>query len=198
MPGAQAGIIIAILTRNGPGREATNPMPANTISLIGMPGAGKSTIGVVLAKLSGRRFVDTDLDIQVRAGATLQQILDSRGHQYLRALEQEVLLGIDLDGAVIATGGSAVYSEPAMQRLKIAGPVVYLEASLATLEKRVAAAPLRGIACDPGQTFTDIFAERTPLYLRYADLIVDAAAGSPEAVATTILRELCPIKQPHS
>lgn len=155
-----------------------------------MPGAGKSTIGVVLAKLSGRRFVDTDLNIQVHAGETLQQILEHKGYRYLRALEQEVLLDIQLDQAIIATGGSVVYSEPAMQRLKIAGPVVYLEANIATLEKRIAAAPLRGIACGPGQNFADIFAERTPLYRRYADLIVDADAGTPEAVATTILQKL--------
>jgi shikimate kinase len=165
-------------------------MTANTISLIGMPGAGKSTIGVVLAKLSGRRFVDTDLDIQVHAGETLQQILDRAGYRHLRALEQEVLLGIELEGAIIATGGSVVYSEPAMSRLKAAGPVVYLEAKIATLEKRVAAAPLRGIACDKGQGFPDIFAERTPLYMRYADLIVDACAGTPETIATAILQKL--------
>jgi shikimate kinase len=172
-------------------------MRANTISLIGMPGAGKSTIGVVLAKLSGLRFVDTDLDIQVRAGATLQQILDSDGYQHLRDLEQDVLLGIDLESAIIATGGSVVYSEAAMQRLKAAGLVVYLEAELATLEQRVAAAPLRGIACHAGQDFTDIFAERTPLYRRYADLTVDATAGIPETVALVILKRLDPALMPQ-
>ena len=165
-------------------------MRANTISLIGMPGAGKSTIGVVLAKLSGLRFVDTDLDIQVQAGATLQQILNKEGYHHLRSLEQDVLLGIELDGAIIATGGSVVYSETVMQRLKSVGPVVYLEANLATLQKRVAAAPLRGIASDTGQGFADIFAERTPLYRRYADLSVNATAGTPETVATAILQEL--------
>ena len=113
-----------------------------------MPGAGKSTVGVVLAKLAGLRFVDTDLDIQVRAGASLQQILERDGYQRLRALEEDVLLALDLQGAVVATGGSAVYSEAAMGRLKQAGPVVYLEVDLATLQRRVAAAPLRGIACD--------------------------------------------------
>ena len=167
-------------------------MPATTISLIGMPGAGKSTIGVVLAKFSGLRFVDTDLNIQVQAGATLQQILDSKGYQYLRSLEKEVLLGIELDEAIIATGGSVVYSEVVMRQLTTAGPVVYLEADLATLQQRVATAPLRGIACASGQEFADIFAERTPLYKRYADLIVDASAGTPETVATMILQALAP------
>jgi shikimate kinase len=155
-----------------------------------MPGAGKSTIGVLLAKLSGLRFVDTDLDIQVRARATLQQILEREGYQRLRALEQEVLLAIDLEGAIIATGGSVVYSGAAMLRLKAAGPVVYLEADLDTLQRRVAAAPLRGIACAGDQDFADIFAERTPLYRHYADFTVDAGDGFPETVAATILQRL--------
>ncbi len=168
--------------RTGPG--------AGSISLIGMPGAGKSTVGVVLAKLAGLRFVDTDLDIQVRAGATLQQILERDGYQQLRALEEDVLLSLDLQGAVVATGGSAVYSEAAMRRLKQAGPVVYLEVDLATLQRRVAAAPLRGIACDAGLGFADIHAERCPLYRRYADLTVDAGSGSADSVAASILRSL--------
>tara|TARA_R110001592_G_scaffold363393_1_gene687283 strand:- start:131715 stop:132191 length:477 start_codon:yes stop_codon:yes gene_type:complete len=155
-----------------------------------MPAAGKSTIGVLLAKLSGLRFVDTDLNIQVEAGATLQQILDSKGYRYLRSFEEEVLLGIELGGAIIATGGSVVYSEAVMQKLKTAGPVIYLEADMATLQQRVAAAPLRGIACAADQGFVDIFAERTPLYKRYADLSVDATAGTPETVATSILAAL--------
>jgi len=155
-----------------------------------MPGAGKSTIGVLLAKLSGLRFVDTDLDIQVAMGATLQQILDSKGYRYLRAVEQQVLLDIELGAAIIATGGSVVYSEPVMEKLAAAGPIVYLEADLACLQQRVAAAPLRGIACAAGTGFADIFAERTPLYQQYADLSVDATAGSPETVAAHILQAL--------
>ena len=85
----------------------TTRQGAATISLIGMPGAGKSTVGVVLAKLAGLRFIDTDIDLQVRAGASLQQILERDGYQQLRALEQDVLLDLDLQGAVVATGGSA-------------------------------------------------------------------------------------------
>jgi shikimate kinase len=164
-------------------------MTATTISLIGMPGAGKSTIGVLLAKYLGMRFTDTDLDIQVRAGATLQHLLEREGYQRLRALEQEVLLDIALSGAVIATGGSAVYSEAAMHRLRTAGPVVYLEVDFDTLQGRVAAAPLRGIACPAGQDFAAICAERAPLYRRYCDVTVNGA-GTPERVAAAILREL--------
>lgn len=161
-----------------------------TINLIGMPGAGKSTVGVLLAKLTGLRFTDTDLDIQVREGATLQQILESKGYQRLRAIEQEVLLEIPLDNAVISTGGSAVYSELAMRRLQAAGPTVYLAADLATLEQRVAGAAARGIASKAGDSYAQIYAERTPLYRHYADLTVDAAGASPEAVAAQILQLL--------
>ncbi len=169
---------------------ATRKELLQTISLIGMPGAGKSTVGVILAKLTGLRFVDTDVDIQVREGATLQEIIEKEGHLRLRAIEQEVLLAIDLDRAIISTGGSVIYSEPAIRRLQSAGPLVYLEAGLSTLEERVAAAPLRGIACPASQTYADVYAERTPLYRRHADITVDAAAGCADDVAAEILRLL--------
>lgn len=168
---------------------STRPLPT-TISLTGMPGAGKSTVGVILAKLCGLRFIDTDLDIQVRENATLQHILERDGYQRLRAIEQEVLLAIPLEHAIISTGGSVVYSQPGMRRLKAAGAVVYLEADLATLEQRVSAAPLRGIACDPGQTYARVFAERTPLYKRYADITIDASGAGPDAVAAEIFARL--------
>ena len=158
-----------------------------TISLIGMPGAGKSTVGVLLAKLVGLQFRDTDLDIQVHAGATLQDILEREGHLKLRQLEQQVLLDISLDRAVISTGGSVVYSEAVMQRLRAAGPVVYLQADQDTLEQRIAAAPLRGMASSADHSFSDIFAERTPLYQRYADYIVNSTERSADQVAFDIL-----------
>lgn len=161
-----------------------------TISLIGMPGAGKSTVGVILAKLCGLRFVDSDIDIQLREGATLQEILEVHGHRYLRAVEEEVLLALPLERAVIATGGSVVYSPRIMARLRAAGPVVYLRVELPTLERRVAAAPLRGIASAAGLSFADIHAERCPLYERYADLTVDATAASADAIAAQILHRL--------
>ncbi len=163
---------------------------ADTVSLIGMPGAGKSTVGVILAKLTGLRFVDTDLDIQIREQATLQQILERDGHQRLRAIEQEVLLDICLQHSIIATGGSVVYSHPVMQRLRAAGPVVYLRADLSTLQKRISAAGPRGIACAPSQAFRDVYDERTPLYERYADVTVESGTGSADDVAQGILRQL--------
>ena len=155
-----------------------------------MPGAGKSTVGVLLAKLAGLRFCDTDLDIQVREQATLQEILEDRGYEYLRAVEEQVILEVDLAGAVISTGGSAVYSDACMQRLREAGPLVYLEADLPSLERRVASAPHRGIASDPAQGFEEIYRERTPLYRRHATISVNTTASHPEEIAEQILARL--------
>lgn len=182
--------IMAVFHLAGATALRTSPTVPVTISLIGMPGAGKSTVGVILAKLTGLRFVDTDLDIQVREHATLQEIIEQHGYLHLRAVEEEVLLSIDLDQAIISTGGSVVYSEACMRRLQEAGPVVYLSADLATLERRVAVAPLRGIASDTGQSFAEVYAERTPLYRRYAGITVDATAGCAEVVAGDILGQL--------
>lgn len=167
-----------------------DPQLPTTINLIGMPGAGKSTVGVILAKLTGLAFTDTDLAIQLREEATLQEIVDSRGNAAFRRIEEAVLMEVDLERAVISTGGSVVYSEAAMQRLREAGPVVYLHADLATLEARVAAAPLRGISREGGQSFADIYAERTPLYERYADVTVDATCGSADNVAALVIGAL--------
>ena len=162
-----------------------------TISLIGMPGAGKSTVGVILAKLLGRQFRDTDLEIQRRERATLHEILDRRGYQALRKIEEEVLLKIALEDAIISTGGSAVYSEASMQRLQEAGPVVYLKADLQTLAPRVAATPNRGIASSKERSFAEVYGERTPLYSQHATLTVDATNGTADDVAMTIARQLC-------
>ena len=162
----------------------------DTISLIGMPGAGKSTVGILLAKLGGLRFADTDLDIQVREQATLQEILERDGHLRLRAIEEEVLLEIPLEQTVVSTGGSVVYSERAMARLRAAGPTVYLQTDLATLEQRVAAAPPRGIASSMAESYAEVFAERTPLYRRFADLTIDTAGKTPDALAAEILLQL--------
>ena len=162
----------------------------NTISLVGMPGAGKSTVGVLLAKLAGLRFVDTDLDIQVREEATLQEILEKHGFRYLRNAEEKVLLDIPLGHALVSTGGSVVYSDASMARLKSLGPILYLQTDLNTLEQRVAAAPPRGIASDSDQTFAQLYAERTPLYEHYADHILSTEGKTPEQIAREALQLL--------
>ena len=160
----------------------------SAVSLIGMPGAGKSTVGVILAKLCGLGFCDTDIAIQQREGASLQEILEQHGNQGFRRIEQAVLLDVPLADAVVSTGGSVIFSEAVMDRLKAAGPVVYLRADLATLEQRIMANPLRGIAREGTQTYADVYAERSPLYERHADVIVDATAGSADEVAAAIQR----------
>jgi shikimate kinase len=161
-----------------------------TISLIGMPGVGKSTVGVILAKLTGLGFTDTDLSIQAREGQTLQDIVDGQGHLKLRAIEEEVLLTEQLRDHVVATGGSVIYSDAIMARLRAAGPVVYLRADVETLKKRVAANPDRGIASGANQSFEDIYAERTPLYERFATDTVNAVGGSADAIAALIVQAL--------
>ena len=161
-----------------------------TISLIGMPGAGKSTVGVLLAKMMGLGFRDTDLDIQLHARATLQEILDREGHLSLRAIEEQILLEIPLQHSIISTGGSVVYSEAAMQRLAEAGPVIYLQSNFKTLEERVSATPGRGIASSAEHSFADIFAERVPLYQRYADITIDTADATAEEVAMAVMERL--------
>ena len=136
--------------------------PSNLV-LIGMPGSGKSTVGVILAKRAGRDFVDTDVLIQTARQRTLQDIVDTDGYLVLRKIEEEVLLDLTVRNHVIATGGSAVYSDRAMQHLKADGLVIFLDADLDTLAARVRDFSTRGLAKKPYQSFADLFAERFPL-----------------------------------
>lgn len=140
------------------------------IILIGMPGSGKSTVGVQLAKTLGLDFIDTDILIQTQEGRQLQDIQDNDGHVALRSIEEQVILGLQADNVLISTGGSAVYSDKAMQHLKKMGTVIFLDVSVQELEKRISGQGPRGIACSEGQTFNDIYEERMPLYRRYADI----------------------------
>jgi shikimate kinase len=158
--------------------------------LIGMPSAGKSTLGVLLAKLTSRGFVDTDLLIQLREGRSLPQILDEAGYQALRRIEEQVLLDVDVRGHVIATGGSAVYSDPAMEHLRRNGLIIYLDQSLDTLRQRLTDMDTRGIAMRPGQSLEELFQERSALYRRAADLRIDCDKLTPEGVCELILAEL--------
>jgi shikimate kinase len=161
-------------------------MDVKTVSLIGMPGAGKSTIGVLLAKRLGLNFIDTDLLIQVQRGEPLQDSVDKLGFEAFCALEESVLLAAQIECALVATGGSVVYSDRAMARLGAAGPVVYLDVPLPVLSERVRAQPDRGIAFTPGHTLEDIYRKRKPLYERFADIAVACNALSPEAIAAEI------------
>lgn len=160
------------------------------IVLIGMPGAGKSTNGLLLAKALGKDFVDTDVLIQVREGKALQQILDQCDYLQLRKIEESVLTEINVSNTVIATGGSAVYSDAGMKMLKQNGVVVYLETPLTTLKQRINDHDTRGIAKHPDQCFEDLFAERCKLYNQYADITIPCDQQSPEEVVSRILDAL--------
>jgi len=158
-----------------------------SIVLIGMPGAGKSTIGILLAKELCLDFIDTDISIQVRWGETLQQITDESGYMVLRDYEEQVLLSENIDHKVVATGGSAVYSDAGMARLKASATVIFLDVSLPALQQRVTNFDTRGIARRPEQSFEDLFAERSLLYQRYADIRIDCSnLGVNEALQAVL------------
>lgn len=148
-------------------------MKNNNIVLIGMPGAGKSTVGVVLAKRLGMRFLDSDILIQEQAGKLLHEIIEERGLNGFLLLEEDVNAGIQTEGSVIATGGSVVYGRKAMTHLKSIGTVVYLKLSYETICDRLGDLNERGVALKEGQTLEDLYRERTPLYMQYADVVVD-------------------------
>lgn len=164
----------------------------NNIILIGMPGSGKSSVGVVLAKALGYGFVDVDLLIQERAGALLQEILDRDGVERFLDLERDVLCSVDCARSVIAPGGSCVCREASIAHMRRMGTVVYLALSLPDVESRIHNLATRGIALSPGQTIADVYAYRTPLYERCAHLTVPAGgqslAETVEAVKTALAR----------
>ena len=162
----------------------------SSIVLIGMPGAGKSTIGVMLAKLTCRSFADTDVLIQLSQGRPLQDIVDREGHLALRAIEEQIILQFDCRNCVIATGGSAVYSPAAMAHLKEHGVLVFLHADLSVLESRVHDLGTRGLAKRPDQSFGELFKERMPLYEKYADVTVHCGRLTHEEVCALIVGEL--------
>ena len=148
-------------------------MKCENIILIGMPGVGKSTVGVVLAKNMGYSFVDSDLLIQEQEGKLLHEIIAERGLDGFNEVENRVNASIEMNHAVIATGGSVVYGAQAMEHLKQAGTVVYLELSCEELADRLGDLNERGVSIKPGQTLVDLMQERTPLYKQYADVTID-------------------------
>ncbi|WP_193164691.1 shikimate kinase [Microbulbifer hainanensis] len=161
-----------------------------SVVLIGMPGAGKSTLGVLLAKELALDFVDTDVLIQLREGKTLQEIMNESDYLNLRRIEGEVIAAADLPNHVIATGGSAVYSEEGMANLRRFGPVVFLNCSADELRRRIHNYESRGIAKAPGQSFAELFAERQALYRQYADISVDCDGRNLQQVLDQVLGQL--------
>ena len=161
----------------------------SSIILIGMPASGKSTVGVVLAKLMAYDFVDTDLLIQRREGLTLRQIIERRGIDGFLAAEEAACLSVNADRCVIATGGSAVYSEPAMRHLKRLGRVVFLDVDFPTLSKRLRDVQGRGVVLREGQTLEALYHERQALYRRFADVTVPEGDATLEQTVSAVYAE---------
>ena len=155
-----------------------------------MPGAGKSTIGVLLAKRLGVSFLDTDILIQTGEGCYLQETIAAHGLDGFRSIEESYLLSVPPDCGVVATGGSAVYSRKAMSHLKSLGPAVYLQIDPAPLKDRLGNLEERGVLRIPGQTIDMLYDERCPLYEHFADITVSTAGVAPDQVVTQVLRQL--------
>ena len=160
------------------------------LTLIGMPGAGKSTVGIILAKNMGLGFIDTDVLIQINRQKSLQQILDESDHLNLRAIEAEEILKLNVSGHVIATGGSAAYSDAAMTHLQSISTIVFLEVSFAEIERRIRNFATRGIAKAKNQTFRELFDERQILYKKYAELTVSCDGFDQEEIAQQVAEQL--------
>ena len=160
------------------------------IILIGMPTSGKSTVGVILAKILGMKFLDTDLLIQSRTGKKLSEIIESEGSDSFLRIEEEVCSSVDAENTVIATGGSVVYGQDAMRHLKENGKTVYLQISLEELKQRLRDAKARGVVLREGVSLDGLYAERTELYARYADLIVSEEGLTLEETVSAVKESL--------
>lgn len=162
----------------------------NNIVLIGMPGVGKSTIGVILAKIIGYRFVDADIVIQEQEGRLLKDIIEQEGVDGFIRIENRVNRNLNIQNAVIATGGSAIYGTEAMDNYKATSTIVYLKLDYTTLDGRLNDIKGRGVVLKDGQTLKDIYDERTVMYEKYADIIVDEHGMNVEDTIEKILYKL--------
>ena len=162
----------------------------SNIVLIGMPGCGKSTIGVLLAKRLGRYFLDTDVLVQVAHDKSLHELIETNGMDGFCQIEQDYVTCIDIKNAVIATGGSVVYYESSMRSLKSDGIIVYLQLPLSELEKRLGDLNQRGVVLEPGQTLPALYEKRTPLYEQWADVTMDLSGLNHDESIEAILKRL--------
>ncbi|MBT3354588.1 MAG: shikimate kinase [Candidatus Scalindua sp.] len=162
----------------------------SNLTLIGMPGAGKSTVGIILAKNLSFGFIDTDVLIQINQQKSLQQILDESGHLNLRKVEEREIMKLNIRKHVIATGGSAAYSTNAMSHLLNISKVIFLEVSFEEIERRIHNFKTRGIAKTEDQTFRDLYDERQSLYKKYADIIIDCNRSDQEEIAMRIAESI--------
>jgi len=161
----------------------------SNLTLIGMPGAGKSTIGVILAKVLSFGFIDTDILIQLNQQKSLQQIIDESDHLNLRKIEEKEILKIKVENQIIATGGSAVYSEKAINHLQAISIIIFLKVEYYELTRRIHNFNTRGIACAKDQSFKNLYDQRQILYNRYAELTIDCNALNQEKIAGKIAKQ---------
>ena len=155
-----------------------------------MPGSGKSTVGVLLAKMIGYDFVDTDILIQQQEGKKLYKIIEEDGLEHFKKVENEVNSKLNLDKTVIATGGSVIYGQEAMKNLIKLGTVVYLKVSKEELKTRIGDFKTRGIAIEKGKTFDDLYMERTPMYEKYANITIESEKNDLVETAKKIIGNL--------
>ena len=160
---------------------------SSNIVLIGMPGSGKSTCGVLAAKALLKNFFDTDLLLQNLEGKRLQSIINENGIEYFNKAEERAILSLDIQGTVIATGGSVVYSEKAMAHLRSLGKIIYLRLGYEEMEKRIKNITTRGIVLKEGETLLDMYNERAPLYEKYADEILNCDGMTVEETVESIV-----------
>ena len=165
-------------------------MEKSNIILIGMPTSGKSTVGVIAAKILGLNFIDTDLVIQQREGKLLCEIIDNYGIEGFLKCEENAILSLQETGALIATGGSVVYSEAAMQHLKHDGIIVYLKVNQKELFKRLHNVKERSVVLRPNETIEEMYRERCILYKKYADIIIDEGEKNLEETVTEVVRTI--------
>ena len=177
-------------------KTAFLPVEKTNVVLIGMPGSGKSTSGVLLAKSLGLSFLDTDLLVQQQAGTLLQDLVDEKGFSGFIEIEEKIVSQLKASKSVISTGGSVVYSEKAMSHFKEIGTVVYLEVSFPEITRRIQNISTRGIALKAGQNLEVLYNERLPLYRKYADITVYGDGKTIEELVTEIagcIQNRCPV-----
>lgn len=162
----------------------------NNIILIGMPGAGKSTLGVLLAKALGYHFVDTDILIQDDQEELLQNIINQHGLERFKEIEEETIIKHRFSHSIVATGGSVVYYEDAMEKLKKEGTILYIKLSYETIEARINNIETRGLVVDPDKTLKDLYDERTSLYEKYAEITVNCETKTVEESVKEIIQQL--------
>lgn len=160
----------------------------NNFIFIGMPGSGKSTLGKMLSRKKQLNFLDTDKLIEEKYNLPLQQILNEHGEEYFKQIEEDILCSIDTENTVIATGGSAVYSEKGMNHLASIGTVVFIDIDSTVLPRRIKNPKSRGIVLAKGETISDIYVKRLPLYKKYADITVKSGNESPTKTIEKLIK----------